>query len=163
MLSFLSSFSCRDKDVEKFLHEDAIPYEKSKKARTYLLIRTEPPPYICGYFSVALTCVEIKKLDSLSKSQRKKLCGLLDSRNPLAGYLIGQLGRNSEIDSLSLPGVDILEQAVGIIKIAQKRVAGRFALIECAPESGLLKFYENNGFHILSQDDYLYQMYRIID
>lgn len=112
---------------------------------------------------MALTCVEIKKLESLSKSQKKKLCGLLDSHNPLAGYLIGQLGRNSEINNLSLPGVDILEQAIGIIKIAQKRVAGRFALIECTPKPGLLEFYENNGFHILSQDDYLYQMYRIID
>lgn len=160
---FLSSFSCRDADVEHFLHKTAILYEKSKKARTYLLTKTEPMPCIFGYFSLALACVEIEKLDSLSKSQRKRLNGLFDPRNAIPCYLIGQLGRNSVIDRITLPGESILEQAIGVIKIAQERVAGRFVLVECAPEPKLIDFYKRNGFHLLSQDDYLCQLYRIID
>jgi hypothetical protein len=67
------------------------------------------------------------------------------------------------IDRITLPGESILEQAIGVIKIAQERVAGRFVLVECAPEPKLIDFYKRNGFHPLSQDDYLCQLYRIID
>jgi|GEM_PF-682340 len=158
--STLGSFSCRDRDVEQFLHKDAVRYERSRKAGTYLLVRTGATPSLCGYFSLALTCVEI---ETLSKSQRKRLYGLFDPRVPIACYLIGQLGRSSKIERTVLPGDLILEQAIGIIKIAQERVAGRFVLVECMPEPTLLDFYKSNGLNVLSRDDHLCQLFRMLD
>lgn len=156
---FLGTFSCaRNLDVQKFLRSRAIGYEKCNKARTYLFINDQEE--LQGYFSIALTCVSLESLGKLKKTVRKRLNGLFDPNEPVACYLIGQLGRNDTTGKEDLPGPYMLEKAMGIIKATQYKIAGRFVLVEC--EDKLLDFYKNNDFKYLHSENGLCQMYRML-
>ena len=57
--SILSSFSCdKDKDIEFFLRNKAVDFEKVSKSRTYLFCDyqefSENPIVVLGYFTLSL-------------------------------------------------------------------------------------------------------------
>ena len=69
-LKALSSFSVkRNPDVENFIRTNAVAYEKSNNARTYLV--TNENDDILGYFSLALSVVDIPP--GISKAMMKKM------------------------------------------------------------------------------------------
>lgn len=156
--SLLTSFHCeRNKDVEEFLHADAIVFERAGKSRTYLVVtttslkdNTSPALDIIGYFTLALT--ELQLGDSISKTRRKKLHGLFQPDSDLVvGYLIGQLAK-CDLYQKRIAGNLLIEIALDIIREAQLRVGGRFVIVECVPEEKLLLFYQTNGFIFLQND-----------
>ncbi len=77
----LSSFSCtQDKDIELFLHNRAIEFEKLSKSRTYLVFNEEElitrnitEQSVYGYISLALKVLSVP--DSVSNHMRKGLDG----------------------------------------------------------------------------------------
>lgn len=76
---FLSSFSCiEDEDIESFLNNRAIEFERLSKSRTYLICDEEQLANngldcitIYGYISVALKILTIPK--EISNRMRKEL------------------------------------------------------------------------------------------
>ena len=67
-------------------------------------------------------------------------------------YLIGQLGRNSEIDRGKLSGKKLLDYADSVIAVAMNAVGGRATLIECHNDRKLIKFYSENGFSVVGNE-----------
>ena len=74
----LSQFQCsRNCDVQSFLHQTAIPYEKEHKSRTYLFANADSlaeegrVPEIVAFISIALKYIEIDK--SLTGNIRRRL------------------------------------------------------------------------------------------
>jgi hypothetical protein len=66
----LTSFKCRrDSDIETFLKEKAVPFEKAHKSRTYIVVKRrsvgDRELEILAYFSIALSSMKIK--DTVSK------------------------------------------------------------------------------------------------
>lgn len=161
LMDLLSSFSCsQDKDIEEFLHNRAIEFERINKARTYLAcdnnaLLTDGKFVILGYFSVSLKVLEFS--DDLSNRKRKTLDGLSSKLHgkvirSIPCYLIGQLAKNSNIPyELSVNGADLINCAISIIHSAEALVGGRYALIECRNKSKLLKFYTENRFELFDE------------
>lgn len=156
LTDLLSSFSCsQDKDIEDFLHNRSIDFERVNKSRTYILcdndiLRKEDRLVILGYFSVALKVLNLK--EDVSNQTRKKLDGISaklrgDVINAFPCYLIGQLAKNSIIPhEQSIGGAELIEQAISVIRSAEKLVGGRCVLIECHDNPKLVRFYNDNGF-----------------
>ena len=156
----LSSFSCaKDNDIENFLKNKTVDFERLSKARTYLIVDevkliAEDRVIILGYVSLALKVLHIP--DGLSNASRKKLDGY---RGKIHGepitdipcYLIGQLARNDSTLKETLTGKDLIEEAQRIIMSAAVAVGGRCMMIECKKEPQLIKFYQDNGFNIISE------------
>ncbi len=79
----LSSFSCKlDKDVEYFLHQRALEFERLSKARTYIvfdeeMLVTKPifEQQIIGYVALAQKVLSIP--DDISNRKRKQLDGYI--------------------------------------------------------------------------------------
>ena len=160
----LSSFSCEyDEDIQIFLRERAIEFEKLSKSRTYLVIdenQFENPGFtlgkltVYGYISLAVKVFTVP--ETFSNRQRKQLDGFSAKEHGkqvsnFPCYLIGQLARNSNISKESLSGADLLNFAYDIIAIAVDAVGGRNILVECRNNKKLLKFYLNNGFEKISE------------
>lgn len=62
----LAAFSVpRDPDVESFIHDKCIPYEKAKNARSFVLIDEESD--VVGFFSLALNSITLPQDLSPSK------------------------------------------------------------------------------------------------
>lgn len=156
----LSSFSChQDEDIERFLHSRAIEFERTSKARTYLICDAEQlcdegisssQLIIYGYISLALKVLSIP--DEISNRQRKELDGLYAKSHgePIRDvpcYLIGQLSKNSNVPRDSISGRQLLEFAERIIAMAAASVGGRYIMIECREKEKLIKFYSDNEFY----------------
>jgi hypothetical protein len=108
----LSSFSCdKDKDIEFFLRNKAVDFEKVSKSRTYLFCDyqefSENPIVVLGYFTLSLKVLILP--DELSVHARKELDGF---RGKIHGipikeipcFLIGQLAKNSNIANNPISG-----------------------------------------------------------
>lgn len=155
----LSSFSCElDEDIENFLHNKAVEFEKLSKARTYLICDEDQVSEenfcldqlkIYGYVAIALKILSVPEV--WSNRKRKELDGLNAKIHgkpikDFSCYLIGQLSRNSEVSHDSLSGKDLLQVAYDVIADAVDAVGGRYMMIECRNEEKLINFYLANGF-----------------
>lgn len=167
----ISTFVCnKDKDIEIFLKEKAISFEKVSKSRTYFIVDEETLEAgefnILAYFSVAMQVLKVPV--ELSNRKVKNLDGLFSKRNgetitEFPVFLIGQLAKNDTYE-YSITGKEIIEFAMSIIYTAHEKVGGRIVLVECADKKQLIDFYINNDFEIIRQDeDNLIQLIRMID
>lgn len=94
--------------------------------------------------------------EDASNTLRKKLDGYSSKKDnetitELPGYLIGQLARNSNIDKKLLPGHKLLDYCLGVLQPAITFVGGRIIFVESKDKKGLLDFYQNNNFKIISE------------
>lgn len=177
LIPLLSSFSCKqDEDIEHFLHNRAIEFEKLSKSRTYLIFDEDElltkditEQTIYGYISLALKILTVP--DSVSNRIRKELDGFSAKLHgevirDFPCYLIGQLSRNSNVPAESINGDKILDLAEDIIATAVNAVGGRYMMIECRDNEKLINFYSNNNFEEISRipdnDQPMVQMIRKI-
>lgn len=162
--SVLFSFSCTyDEDIQNFLHNRAIEFERLLKSRTYLIVSDEQirNPNIAfdeitiyGYISLAVKVFTVPK--ATSNRQRQQLDGFSAKEHGkqisnFPCYLIGQLARNSNVPKESISGAELLTFAYRTIGEVVKLVGGRNILVECRNNKKLIQFYLNNGFYQISQ------------
>lgn len=149
----MSSFRCRfDSDVERFIKEKAIPFEKAHRSRTYIVVNRESAAEkeleIMGYFSIALSNMKIK--DTVSRSQRRKLSGIFEDRETPC-YLIGQLAKNDPHRE-HIRGRELVEYALNLFRTAHDLVGGRFVRVDSKNTPCLVDFYQACGFRKLQTD-----------
>lgn len=164
LTQILSSFSCvQDKDIENFLHNRAVEFEKLSKARTYLICDADQlladgffmdQLIIYGYVSIALKVLSVP--DDMSNRKRKEIDGLSakihgEQIKDFSCYLIGQLSRNSNVAHDSISGADLLQASYDVIAAAIDAVGGRYVMIECHEDQKLIDFYSANGFEEISR------------
>ena len=156
LLELLSSFSCeKDEDIEYFLHNRAIEFEKLSKARTYLVLdqeqleNKEKNLIIYGYISIALKILSVPQ--DMSNRMRRELDGFSakmhgEQISDFPCYLIGQLSKNSNVESEVISGKQLIDFASDIITASVEAVGGRYMMIECRNEKKLIQFYKDNYF-----------------
>lgn len=163
-------FSCqREIDLENFLIQKSIPYEKTNFGKTYLFVDMDKLEngdlVVVAYFTIAQKAVDISRL---SKNKKRKMLGEYpgrDSLNSIPTYLIGQLGRCDNYSSDDLSGQQILNECYHAISIAASVVGGNLVILECR-ESMFDKVYEGKGFKKLYDElneECLYTLYQKID
>lgn len=158
----LSPFSCdRDADIQNFLHEKALTFEKEDRSRTYLIVdeNIDISNFLLGeaviYAYITLSLRAFKLPESFSNRQRRKLDGFSAKLHgkPITHipcYLIGQLARNSNVPSESINGRELLRTAFDLISSSNQTVGGRYILVECRNVDKLIQFYIDNGFKFIS-------------
>lgn len=140
-------------DVEVFLHQNAINFERSATATTYLVF-DEETKILLGFFSLANKPLTLDKetFDSLSNTQKKKLMQsgreLGSGKYQVNSYLIGQLGKNYSTDALKIgfTGDELLTLAYNKISEASKIIKAKYVWLECDDHPNLLNFYHRFGF-----------------
>ncbi len=143
-------------DVEFFLHNKAIQFEKMDLARTYLVMSTyKSRQILVGYFSISNKPLTIpnKQFRKLSRSLQKRLMGTgtkaEQSSYVIKGYLLGQLGKNFSQEARlanCCSGQDLLQIAYKKVAEAHRIVGGRILYLECENVSKIIDFYKTNGF-----------------
>ena len=165
MNSALLDFKCdKNKDIENFLHNKAISYQKQSRCSVYLLCDEkaffENIISIQAYFTLSHKSIVIPAADeTVSKSQRD---AIMKNRNAesLEFVLIGQLGKrienvgNDDFIYSEISGEEILKSAKEVINAANELIACRAVLVECEDEEKINKFYKTNGFKFLQKDRY---------
>ncbi len=163
-LDSVSNFICsKDPDVEFFLKNKSLPYEKTSKSRTYLIVDEEllsnREVCILAYFTLALKTLFISP--KVSKSKIKRLDGLFNKASNVTAYLIGQIGKN-DLYKYAIKGDELIKYAVEIIEQVHGYIGGRFILVECLDHPKLIQFYNNNGFAPLQKEDKYIQLVKFL-
>jgi hypothetical protein len=160
----------KDSDIELFLKEKALRFERKSKSRTFLIVNAETLNVrrvdLLAYFTIAIQTLKIPK--GISANKIKKLDGLFSKRgsdliSEIPAFLIGQLGKN-DLFSTEINGDEIINYAFSILFRVRELIGGRVVFVECRDNPDLIGFYENNGFEVFRQDpdDKLLQMIRLL-
>ena len=140
----LKTFSCaKNTDVQDFLHNKAITFERNLRACTYLYT-SNADKSVAGYFSIGITYTLTNKLD---KAVVKFLDGYTDETIAIPCYLVGQLGKSDSCKEKI--GNYLLDDALSIIDKAQDSLKGRFVLIDAVNDDKVINFYKENSFILI--------------
>lgn len=145
---FLKTFKCSlNNDIENFLHNKAIIFEKKLRARTYLLLERKNKK-LAGYFSIAISVLYANEIDENILLE----IGDLPTPKDIPCLLIGQIAKSDEFKTVKL-GEILMEYAIEQLEITNKIVGGRFILLDAINNEKIIKFYRDFGFFEIEKVD----------
>lgn len=153
--AILSDFICpQNKDIEDFLWNRAITFEKQGVSTTYLIFASHKGNIrLFGFFAITIKAMSVPTNRKLSENLKKRLNKFAVRNNDTKEYLvpsilIAQLGKNYK-DNLNkeIMGDELLKIACDKAKQIQRLSSGKFIYLECEDEEKLISFYKRNGFH----------------
>ena len=143
----LKTFVCtKNADVQDFLHNKAITFERNLRSCTYLYV-SNADKSVAAYITLG-----IKSLltDTLSDEAIVFLDGYTNEILSIPCYLIAQLGK-SDICKEKI-GSFLLDDALSIIDKSQDSLKGRFVLIDSVNDDRVINFYKEKSFIALEND-----------
>ena len=144
--AFLCTFKCsKDKDLEEFLHNKTIEFEKRSRSRTYLVIDTEENNRIIAYVSLAITQIIIPNNSELSNTVIKRMNA---SKGSAIAYLIGQLAKDDCVKEKF--GHTLMQLSLDLLRVSNLQVGCRTICIDCKEK--LIKFYKEEGFMMINPE-----------
>lgn len=157
--SILSNFECRkNSDVEDFIRNKAIEFDKRGFAKTYLIFFNDSNGGIrlVGYFSLANKPFYINSSGLTSNMKRKiNTYGTYDvalKKYIVPAILIGQFAKNHHCRYNTLiSGDELMKMAIQKVVDIQDQIGGHFVYVECEKEEKVIKFYESHGFVIFGE------------
>lgn len=160
---YLSSFSCKRKemerslnpDIEDFLKNSAVLFARQKVSVSYIVIDMADNS-ILGYFTIAHKALRVSAA-GLSNTTKKKMERYATLDQPtnmytLSAFLIAQFGKNYAVDEGNrITGSRLMEYAEGVLDDIQHRAGGGVEYLDCEPHAGLIRFYEGEGFRLFGE------------
>ena len=144
----LETFNCaRNIDLQDFLHDKAVTFEKNLRSRTYLYIDNTTQE-VAAYFTITISTLHT---DGISSEIIELLDGYKDDVGSIPCFLIGQLGKSDKFEPRKI-GEFILDDTIVIIDQSQKSLGGRFILLDAINKEQVIKFYEANAFFPIEND-----------
>jgi len=138
----LKTFKCsKNLDLQDFLHNKALTFEKNLRARTYIYIDNNTKEVV-AYFTVAISTLHTQ---SISSQTIKLLDGYQNDVKTIPCFLIGQLGKADKFEKKKI-GEYILEDSVDIIDESHRSLGARFILLDAINKDKLISFYQKNLF-----------------
>ncbi|KIM11386.1 MAG: hypothetical protein KU37_07110 [Sulfuricurvum sp. PC08-66] len=145
----LETFICtKNSDLENFLHNQAMTFERNLRSRTYLYVENETKKVV-AYFTIALN---ILHTDKISSEVIFLLDGYKNDSKTIPCFLIGQVGKSDLYEKVKI-GEYILADAVEIINSAQQALGGRFILLDAINQSKVVAFYQQNAFFPIEKEE----------
>lgn len=174
--NILSDFFCpKNKDVENFIKNKAIEFEKHGWSATQLIYASYKGTWVLiGYYALAQKTLIVEN-QAVPKSLKKRLKQFATYNSDIKRYmipapLIAQLGKNFNNNyNCLITGDELLGMAIEDVKITQQILGGKVVYLECEDIPDLVDFYKSNGFVIFDkrfldkdetdiESDYLLQM-----
>lgn len=150
----LSDFSCpKNKEVEDFLKDKAIPFEMANLARTTLIYLEEGngKPKLVAYYSVTVSKINI---EHLPRNERKKLAGTSYAiGKEIGAILIGQLSKNfSDGNNAYISGKVLMNLVFDRIRQIDILIPSVVTYIDCEDIECLKKYYSSFGFELFRKN-----------
>ena len=144
---FLKTFKCNlNKDIEDFLYNKAITFEKKLRARTYILLDTNTLN-VAGYFSIAISVLYANEVEENILLQ----IGDLQIPKDIPCLLIGQIAKADDYKDIKLGNL-LMEHAIEKLELTNKIVGGRFILLDAISNEKIINFYKKFGFLKIEND-----------
>ena len=144
IIKLLKTFKCeKNQDLEIFLKQKALIFEKQKRARTFLFIDIQTKQ-VLAYYTISISLLNLKNLP-IQNELLEEITGYKNNFPDLIPcYLIGQLGK-SDLCNLKI-GNKLIKYATNKIINCHYHLGGRFIILDALNNHKLLKFYAKHGF-----------------
>lgn len=103
---------------------------------------------ILAYFALSFKEI-VLNTDLISGTQIKKMDGISKKAKSVKAYLIGQIGKNTQLDTNPLNLSYILNEIYNVIAQVQALIGGRVIILECEDQPKLIALYEKHGFKLI--------------
>lgn len=156
LVKWLGTFECKkNEDVERFLKNLSLRYEKENKSRTYLIVTEDLK--IVAYFSISIKPIILdESRHKVSRTSMKKMKPLEivkeeQKHQVISTFLIGQIGRDDRFDKDTIDSEGIFGIIFEKINEVMRVIGGHIVLIEVENEMKLIKLYQKYGFVLLGK------------
>jgi len=151
----LSGFECGENDINNFLKEDALKYQKEKLANTFLFVGDDN--HIVAYFCISNDCLvdkgEAKGFTNsiFNRLHRKTHIPNAKRIKQYPAIKVGRLGVDSKYQRCGI--VYELMDFIKGFSIENHKAACRFLLLDALNKERQIKYYKKNGFEFLLDED----------
>lgn len=156
-------FSCGstedERDLNEFLNNDALLYQKKLIGKTYVFTRkqsaAEPmhPKQIVTFFTLANDSIRLT--NKMTETIRQQFLEDTDLRDKdtkrFPGVLLGRLGTNERFSGQGY-GSAVME-FIKTMFITQNKTGCRFIIVDALNNERTIKYYKHNGFQFLIDDE----------
>ena len=148
----IKPFDCEDDDLNDFLFNKALLYQKELLATTFVVENEE---HTLGYYSVLNDSLQLKEEDFPSKSKYKKFLSHLIPHpkrhlKSVPAVKIGRLAIDKTYKRMGLGRLIIRNIIADCVKLNQQ-IACRLITVDAY--KGALTFYQQLGFEFLTEKD----------
>ena len=147
--SAITQFTCKDSDVETFLKDKAIDFERRDKSRTYLIF-DDSGKTLLAYYTLSLKALLFNR--SVSKTTAKSIDGFSKNVRAVGIIMIGQFGKDY-IKASHVDGSKLFDICMETVYRTQDLIGGRFVMLECHDIEKVVDFYKNQNFISLQYDE----------
>jgi GNAT superfamily N-acetyltransferase len=151
----LSAFDCNDADINEFLKDNALNYQKQRVSNTYTFLENEKNVGL--FFSISNDCLNDqgnKKIFTNTAWNRFHRKNNIPNDKRIKQYPAIKIGRLG-IDK-KLQGKGLANQLMDFIKtwtLVDHKPACRFLLLDAYNKEKQINFYQKNDFQFLLDED----------
>ncbi len=149
-LSECYPFTCgEDEDMDEFFREDALDYTHYAMGKSYCFRAVDNPRKIAACLTVSNDSIRIYDLPSSRKNAMwKDITNREKMLSRFPGVLIGRLAVAEDCRGMGI-GSQVLDFVKLWFRDPDNKTACRLLIVDAKNESGVLNFYEKNGFRFL--------------
>ena len=148
----LSSFKCSKADLNEFLQQDALNYDKELLGRTYVFTLDSNPQQIVCFFTVSNDGL---KVDHRTNNTRRKVNKEIPHVKQMKNYpavLIGRLGVSDDFRGKGI-GSQLMDFIKAWFSSDENKTGCRFLLVDAYNEPEVLAYYTRNEFQFLVKEE----------
>ena len=138
-------FSCGDKDLDDFFHNDADKFQQQLLCKSYSFRLDSDNAVVVCVFTLSNSSIDARNLPN---NRRRKLTEKIPHEKSLSSYpatLIGRLGVSSDFGGKGI-GTELMEFIKQWMQLPTYLTACRYLTVDAYNNEHTLKFYEKNGF-----------------
>ena len=146
----LESFSCGDKDLDDFFHQDAFLYAEQLLGKTYYFSTTGDDKKIVCAFTLANDSIKAALIPNASRNKIQRKIPNSKRTRSYPAILIGRLGvaKNFQGTNDGI-GSQAIDYIISWFLLPDNKTGCRFIVVDAYNKENVLHFYEKNGFKFL--------------
>lgn len=143
--STLGSFSCGDRDLDEFFHEEAALYDAQLLGKTYVFSTKDIPSEIVAVFTIANDSIKSALIPNTSRNKIQRKIPNSKRTRSYPAALIGRLGVSVKFRDMDI-GSQVLDYLKYLFTREENITGCRFLVVDAYNDERVLQFYSKNGF-----------------
>ena len=147
----MSTFSCGDKDLDDFFHQEALLYDEQLLGKTYFFSTSiDGIDKIICVVTLANDSIKAALIPNASRNKIQRKIPNSKRTRSYPAVLIGRLGVASEFQGTDYGiGSQVIDYIASWFIHPENKTGCRFMVVDAYNNPGVLHFYEKNGFKFL--------------
>lgn len=147
----LDSFSCGEKDLDDFFHNEAYFYDEQLLGKTYFFSTREGDKdvIVCA-FTLANDSIKAALIPNASRNKIQRKIPNSKRTRSYPALLIGRLGVSTSFQRSGISvGSQVIDYITSWFLLPDNKTGCRFIVVDAYNKESVLHFYEKNGFKFL--------------